>query len=43
MVPLVTRVQCDLTAHTGRPDVPAVGYRFGRADLAESAIGLATE
>jgi hypothetical protein len=36
-------VQCDLTAHTGRPDVPAVGYRFGRADLTESAIGLATE
>ena len=35
-------VQCDLTAHTGRADVPAVGYRFGRADLAESAIGLAT-
>jgi hypothetical protein len=36
-------VQRDLTAHTGRPDVPAVGYRFGRADLTESAIGLATE
>ena len=35
-------VQCDLTAHTARPDVPAVGYRFGRADLTESAIGLVT-
>jgi hypothetical protein len=34
-------VQCDLTAHTGRPDVPAVGFRLGRADLTESAIGLA--